>query len=119
MYASKLVLSTQEGGSEYSFEVPRASTHPDGRHYGGFARFFNHACRGQTLLRFEYQPPHGDRGHDPRILFLAKRDIKAGEELTFVYASGAFKKEKGGCWCEGCKGGEAGEGKAAGGKKGS
>ena len=54
----------------------------DAEHYGGVARFFNHSCRSNMTVvpvRCGYVVP--------RLCFFARRDIAAGEELTFQYSS--------------------------------
>lgn len=106
VYASKVETSSTAAASDYSFELPRASLkglHLDGERYGGCARFLNHCCMpGDTLKRFAYEPAHGDAG-EPRIVFLAKRDVKKGEELTFAYHQKAFQDEEGGCHCKTCR----------------
>lgn len=54
----------------------------DAELYGGVARFFNHSCQSNmTVVPIRC-------GHVlPRLCFFARRDIAAGEELTFQYSS--------------------------------
>jgi SET domain-containing protein len=111
VYAARVEPANEEDpemGSDYSFSVPSLKqTHLEGLHYGGIARFFNHTCFHQTLTPVRYEPAHGDKS-EPRILFVAKRDIATEEELTFTYKKDAFKKEEGGCRCKSCLKGAGG-----------
>ena len=69
--------------------------------FGSIARFFNHRCHGETLRSVSFMSEHSDRVNGGEgIVFVAKRNVRAGEELCFSYAPGAFKEE--GCQCDHC-----------------
>eukprot|EP00966_Prymnesium_polylepis_P272686 6300071-Prymnesium_polylepis.1 len=74
------------------------------------APFMNFSCV-PNLIVVRVPAAHGDR-HYPRVAFMAKRDIKAGEELTYHRDSSATTRGKRNssmqCHCG------AGEGKCAG-----
>lgn len=54
----------------------------DATHHGNIARFFNHSCGGGNMDFVTVRTPGS---LVPRIAFFAKRNIEAGEELTFAY----------------------------------
>lgn len=60
--------------NRYLFEV-RKDVNIDGSARGNLARYVNHACR----------PNCEDRIVGKRVFYVARRDIKAGEELTVDY----------------------------------
>ncbi|KAL0575699.1 hypothetical protein V5O48_006259 [Marasmius crinis-equi] len=55
----------------------------DAYHAGNFTRFFNHSCDPNAVLAYVYID-EGDL-YKPLLCFFARRDIEAGEEITFSY----------------------------------
>lgn len=68
----------------YLFAVPGESSHApmaiDATVKGGVARFINHSC--SPSLEAIAVPGEADT---PRVLLVARRDIEAGDELTYDY----------------------------------
>ncbi|KAF1747990.1 hypothetical protein GCK72_024457 [Caenorhabditis remanei] len=65
--------------------------------YGNCTRFLSHSCKPNTSFWRAFQG--GISPADMRIYFVAERNIKAGEEITFDY--GQLYKLKN-CLCEAC-----------------
>ena len=61
--------------------------------YGNAARFINASC-DPTVRPTEFKAARWAPGlaNAPRVLFVATRDIAAGEELTWGYKAGAAQK---------------------------
>lgn len=91
-------ISEQEAnrrGGRYLFEVTPTLT-IDGKARGNKARYINHACR-----------PNCDAEHDEeedRIFIRARRNIKAGEEITYHYGKDYLTRiiGKDNCLCASC-----------------
>jgi euchromatic histone-lysine N-methyltransferase len=108
VYASQAHWDAKDA-SEYSFIQTAAGGKKsskvvlESKKFGSIARFFNHRCHGETLRPVRFMSEHSDRVNGGEgIVFVAKRNVRAGEELCFSYAPGAFKEEKGGCQCDHC-----------------
>ncbi|KAL3106560.1 hypothetical protein niasHT_016682 [Heterodera trifolii] len=95
--------------SIYQFQMDGAGEHKlkfvvDAVSYGNEARFINHSCSPNLVVRAVFADRFDESYH--RIAFFAKRDIKTGEELTIDYcaidgnAKGRQKKE---CTCRSSK----------------
>lgn len=89
-------LSTQEeytSNSKYLFEVSSRKT-IDGAARTNTARYINHSCRPNCEIQIK-------KG---RVLVMSKRNIKAGEELTYDYGTEYFDEhiKPLGCRCEKC-----------------
>jgi uncharacterized protein len=82
-----------ESNSKYLFEVNKIVT-IDGAVRSNTARYINHSCRPNCEIDIY-------RG---RVYVLAKRNIKAGEELTYDYDTEYFDEyiKPVGCKCEKC-----------------
>jgi len=83
----------------------------DGTRFGNVSRFLNHSCDPNVKVH-EILADHHDSTY-PRVGFFAAREIEAGEELCWAYAStigGAVleKHDRSDCKClcgsEKCKG---------------
>ena len=92
--------------SEYSFKLgaaggkKRSKVLLESEKFGSTARFSNHRCFGDTLWAVSFMGEHSDHVNGGEgIVFVAKRDVNAGEELCFRYSKGAFK---GRCQCDHC-----------------
>lgn len=101
-YAAEILPPTAPP-TDYSYKTTEGGHLLEGKHYGGIARFFNHSCDEWTLKACLFDPPHGDKKKEPLIVFKARRLIQPGEELTFLYSKGAFKKEGVDCLCKKCR----------------
>lgn len=92
-YVGRRIPSRPETRNLYTFSV-NSRWDIDGSPYWNKARYFNHSCRPncEAINR---------RG---RIFFVAKRKIRAGEELTFNYGKEYFDEHirPKGCRCEKC-----------------
>jgi SET domain-containing protein len=89
-------ISTKEADAlptRYLFEIDREWT-IDGSPRSNIARYINHACEPNCEADVK----------DGRIMLFAKRDIEAGEELTFDYGKEYFDEfiKPGGCRCISC-----------------
>jgi len=105
VYASQVIDANVP--SEYSFiQIAAGGKRSsmvllESQKFGSIARFFNHRCHGETLRPVSFMSEHSDRVNGGEgIVFVAKRNVRAGEELCFSYAPGAFKEE--GCQCDHC-----------------
>ena len=80
--------------TRYLFEIDEDWT-VDGSTRTNFARYINHACKPNCETDMQ-------NGH---IFIFAKRDINAGEELTFDYGEEYFDEfiKPVGCQCESCR----------------
>lgn len=58
----------------------------DPKYFGNIGRYCNHSCRANAIL-----VPVRVEALAPRLCLFARRDIKAGEEITFDYAGGLDK----------------------------
>ncbi len=69
----------------------------DGTGRENTARYINHACRPNA------EPEHDEDEH--RIYIYAKRNIKAGEEITYHYGKEFFNRfiKPKGCQCTSCQ----------------
>ena len=83
-----------EKGGKYLFEVAKNKV-IDGSHRGNIARYINHSCKPNA-------EPEIRRG---RVYIFAKRNIKAGEEITYNYGKEYFNDyiKPYGCRCDHCK----------------
>lgn len=81
-------------GGKYLFETS-ANRVIDGKGRGNIARYINHSCRPNCEVDIR-------RG---RILIFAKRNIKAGEELSYDYGKEYFEDHIApvGCRCKRCR----------------
>ena len=64
----------------------------DGEHMGGPTRFINHSCEPNCRQYTVSYNKYDIRVYD--IAFFARRDIQAGEELTFDYLDKDDEEEK-------------------------
>lgn len=81
--------------SRYLFEIDAKRT-IDGAPRWNRARYINHSCRPNCSIEIDTR-----RG---RVFILAKRAIKAGEELAYNYGKEYFEAYiNGGCRCVKCK----------------
>ncbi len=80
----------EESRSKYLFEISKKLT-IDGRARGNTARYINHSCRPNCVIDI----------YKSRIYVLAKRKIRAGEELTYDYDTDYFNQyiKPVGCKC--------------------
>src|SRR5262245_60141425 len=85
----------EKSRSRYLFEIsPRRTI--DGSPRWNTARYINHSCRPNCEIEIDTR-----RG---RVFILAKRAIKAGEELSYNYGKDYFDAFiNGGCRCVKCK----------------
>jgi len=83
-------------GGKYLFELNDNWT-IDGKGRENKARYLNHSCRPNCY-------PELDENEE-RIFIFAKRNIKAGEELTYDYGKMYFDDliGKDGCGCDKCR----------------
>lgn len=79
--------------SRYLFEISRTKT-IDGRARSNRARYINHACAPNCEIEIR-------RG---RVFVMARRRIRAGEELSYDYGKEYFDEyiKPGGCRCAAC-----------------
>lgn len=80
--------------SKYLFEVNTRMT-IDGSARSNVARYINHSCRpnGEPVI------------HNGKVLIMARRNIKAGKELTYDYGKEYWDDhiKPRGCRCEKCR----------------
>lgn len=84
-------------GGKYLFELNDNWT-IDGKGRDNIARYLNHACKPNCEARLNDE--------ETRIFIYAKRNIAAGEELTYNYGKIYLRDIIGGtekCLCESCK----------------
>lgn len=81
--------------SKYLFEVHSRMT-IDGSARSNTARYINHSCRPNAEVEIR----------DRRIWIMARKKIKAGEEINYDYEKEYWKEyiEPYGCRCEKCRG---------------
>jgi len=79
--------------SQYLFEVSKTKT-IDGKGRDNIARYINHSCRPNCEIEI----------HKGRVFVMAKRAIKAGEELNYDYDTEFFDEyiKPKGCRCQKC-----------------
>ena len=82
-------------GGKYLFELNEKRT-IDGTDRKNIARYINHSCRPNCYPEMN--------ASETRVFIYAKRNIKAGEELTYHYGKDYFKQliEPAGCRCAKC-----------------
>ena len=95
-YKGPILTKTQEDASNslYLFQVTKKVT-IDGAVRSNTARYINHSCRPNSEIDI----------YKRRVYVLAKRAIKAGEEINYDYDKEYFEayiKPKG-CVCDKCK----------------
>ncbi len=85
---------TYTSRSKYLFEVSKTKT-IDGSVRSNIARYINHACKPNCEIEIRKS----------RVFVMAKRNIKAGEELHYDYDTEYFDEhiKPLGCRCIGCK----------------
>jgi SET domain-containing protein len=83
-------------GGRYLFELNDKKT-IDGKGRENVARYINHSCRPNCYPELNFA--------ETRVFIIAKRNIKAGEELTYHYGPHYFKEiiKPAGCRCEKCR----------------
>lgn len=83
-------------GGKYLFELNDNWT-IDGKGRENKARYLNHSCKPNCYPELDEAEEH--------IYIYAKRNIKAGEELTYNYGKMYFNDliKKEGCRCDSCK----------------
>lgn len=92
-------------GSCYLFRIDRYEI-VDATMKGNVARFVNHCCDPCCYARIiTVDSAREDGRSEKKIVFLAKRDIQVGEELTYDYHY-AIEDEKIPCFCgaKSCRG---------------
>lgn len=79
-----------ESNSKYLFEISKTKT-IDGRSKSNKARWVNHSCRPNCEIEIRKE----------RVYVFSKRNIKAGEELTYDYDTDYFNEyiKPVGCKC--------------------
>ena len=78
-------LESDDSQEPNELEVPKRKFTLDARFYGSIARWFNHCCDPNLIsVSFVVNEPVQLQ----RIAFFSKRDICAGDELTFDYEDG-------------------------------
>jgi uncharacterized protein len=89
----ELSKKEQERNGRYFFWTGRG-TMIDGNIKGNTARFINHSCRPNCEIDIRKQ----------RVYVFAKRNIRAGEELTYDYDTEYFEEyiKPRGCLCDKC-----------------
>lgn len=94
-YVGRVISKEEEykSNSLYLFEINSKKT-IDGRDRSNIARYVNHSCRPNV-------EPEIYKG---QVFYMAKKNIKAGEELTFDYGKEYFDEhiKPKGCRCEKC-----------------
>lgn len=80
--------------SRYLFEISKRKT-IDGSPRSNLARYINHSCRPNAEIEIRNQ----------RVFIMARRAIKAGEELSYDYGKEYFDEylKPAGCRCIPCK----------------
>ncbi|CAL2038902.1 unnamed protein product [Caenorhabditis brenneri] len=68
---------------------------------GNFARMTNHSCDPNMEVLRVFQG--GVSPADLRVVFIATKDIKSGDELTFNYGDDYVGQHLGTCLCDKCK----------------
>jgi SET domain-containing protein len=95
-YRGRMLTSEQadERDNRYMFEVNSRWT-IDGSSRNNLARYFNHSCRPNAESDV--------KGH--KVIILARRRIKPGEEITYDYGKDYFNifLKPVGCKCEKCR----------------
>ena len=94
-YVGRTLTKEEEYSSNslYLFEVSKKKT-IDGAARSNTARYINHSCAPNCEIEIKKE----------RVLVMAKRNIKAGEELAYDYDTDYFKEyiEPKGCLCLKC-----------------
>jgi SET domain-containing protein len=95
-YTGRVISSKEEYtiNSKYLFEVtPRITI--DGSMRSNKARYINHSCRPNAEIQIWYK----------RVWVMAKRKIKAGEEITYDYQKDYWEEyiKPNGCRCIKCQ----------------
>lgn len=95
-YIGRVISKEEEYKSKslYLFEINSRKT-IDGRARSNIARYVNHSCKPNV-------EPEIYKG---RVFYMAKKNIKEGEELTFDYGKEYFNEhiKPKGCRCVKCK----------------
>ncbi|WWC60431.1 uncharacterized protein I303_103003 [Kwoniella dejecticola CBS 10117] len=78
-----------EGNYILSLRLPGETWHIDPRYKGNVGRFLNHSCDPNCVI----QVVRWGTDSLPRAAIFTKRDIQAGEELTFDYANASGSPE--------------------------
>lgn len=99
------MITTEEAdrrGGRYLFEVNDNWT-IDGKERANLGRYINHSCR-PNCEAIHYEDDANPK--EDQIMIVAKRNIKAGEELTYDYGKAHFNEyiKPYGCKCEKCRG---------------
>ncbi|MCE9644113.1 SET domain-containing protein [Candidatus Parcubacteria bacterium] len=101
-YTGRVISKEEEftNNSLYLFEVHKYKT-IDGRARSNLARYINHSCRPNC-------EPEIRKG---RVFIMARKAIKAGEELTYDYEKEYFDEhiKPKGCRCPKCQEGKRGQ----------
>ena len=97
-YTGKILTAkdADEKGGQYLFEINSRWT-IDGSSRKNLARYINHSCRPNCET--------DTKEREKRVVVNAKRNIKAGEELTYDYGKTFFNEwiKPKGCRCEKCR----------------
>ena len=96
-YVGRVISKEEEytNNSKYLFEIHSRKT-IDGRSRENLARYINHSCRPNCEAEIR----------QGRVFIMARRNIKAGEELFYDYGKEYFDEhiKPKGCRCPKCKG---------------
>lgn len=101
-YTGEMITTEEadERGGRYLFEVNDKWT-IDGKDHKNLGRYINHSCRPNCeAIHYEDE----DNPREDQIMIVAKRKIKAGEELTYDYGKAHFNEyiKPYGCRCDKC-----------------
>eukprot|EP00899_Mesostigma_viride_P027997 jgi/Mesvir1/8382/Mv12628-RA.2 len=90
----------KEGKGCYLFKIDNNEI-IDATNHGNIARLVNHSCQPSCYAKII-----DGRDKQRHVMFFARRDIKAGEEITYDYKFEVDENDKVGCHCgaEGCRG---------------
>lgn len=104
-YKGKRISDEQadEKPNRYLFEIDDKWT-IDGSDRSNIARYINHSCR-PNCEAIHYEVEDGKDSRTDEIMIVAKRNITAGEELTYDYGKSHFNEyiKPHGCKCSKCQ----------------